>query len=506
MAVAHLIDDGCGVNRLAGAIDGTVGVELGLLHQVSTLVVTVAAAEIHLRRGLVRVGIGEYLLATSFWVGEVALALAVGHEVVGVVFTITDVASDAQVGLGDGLTRRGAHHHVADSVVRLFLGHRVDIGHVIETADNVRRGLRLELNHIHAYGQGTQGHRVFKQFVVGLARVLVLLGVLLHQRQQRLQFLVVLLRTGVQVQVAVGLHLVDLHRHLLQVAQVAQQHLLLTVGQGDAAVDADAELGRRQRLLIIAQGVHLRPRGPLAECLAQIFYPVLRRIVAHTDHTLVALDGQCAGLGQVAIDADQRVEPQQSGLLDVRIVLLQRLQGRQTGSLAITRPRIVVVQRLIVVERIADDAQQVVAEHLAVCPRDDEGLKGVVLHLCQFLAEGGRQFRLFRRHLQRGATPAYLVDHRLVDRLQHLVLLGLAAGFQPLHLRRERVGGDAGLHLRRLQFSLHQLAVGFLALGLLHDLLQHVIRRLGQVLLFRLSRFLPQGRIGLPPHEYWHRQ
>ena len=152
-AVAHLIDGQGGMHRLARSVNTTVGQEQRLLHVRLLAIEVVTRVEVHPGRGLVGVGIGEHLLACPLFVGEIALALAVGHEFQRVVLIIRRIFSDPQPRFRQGLSGGGAHGDIADAAVGLFFGHHVDIGHVIEAAHGLRRRIRRELQHIHTRGE-----------------------------------------------------------------------------------------------------------------------------------------------------------------------------------------------------------------------------------------------------------------------------------------------------------------------------------------------------------------
>ena len=116
----------------------------------------------------------------------------------------------------------------------------------------------------------------------------------------------------------------------------------------------------------------------------------------------------------------------------------------------------------------------------------------IILHPAQLLAELVREHRLLDLHLQTRVRIGETIEYRLPHRLEHLVLRSLTALLHPLHGRLQRVGGDLCHHLGSQQLSLHQLTVGFLLLGLRHNLLQNSILRPRQVLVLRRRRFLPE--------------
>ena len=117
---------------------------------------------------------------------------------------------------------------------------------------------------------------------------------------------------------------------------------------------------------------------------------------------------------------------------------------------------------------------------------------GLVLYLSEFRTKRRRQFRLLGFLLQNGTVISMnSIEHRLIDDSQHLVINTLATGFQRLDSRFQRVGCYTGLYLGVLQLCFHQLTIGLLCGGLVHNLLKHLRHRLGQVFFLCLIYFFP---------------
>ena len=314
IALLRLIDDGGGMHRLTRTIDGTIGIDLGPFAFVISLVVTIAVAEVHLRQGLVAVGIGKHLYPAALGILKKAFALTVGPEVMGVIVLIRGIDLEAHIGLGHWLTRCGTDHHIPDLISRSFFRHHKQVGDVIHPANDLCSGLRTELEHIHADGQALQRQTVLENLIVGLAGK----GIrgkrmchadLRHELQQGLQFLIVLARIGIQVQVAVSVHPIHLHLQLRKVAHFVQIDGLLTHRQGDATVDISSKLRIRQRPLGIFKDIDTAPARPFLRGLAHIPHLLLSRKLLFTTafHIMIAADGQLATLGQVTINLNQRV-------------------------------------------------------------------------------------------------------------------------------------------------------------------------------------------------------
>ena len=170
---------------------------------------------------------------------------------------------------------------------------------------------------------------------------------------------------------------------------------------------------------------------------------------------------------------------------------LHHFQRRQTSSLTITRLFIVIMHLLIGIEFMAYNAQQVVIEKLTVGFHLDERLIGFILHLSQLRAEGCCQLWFLGFLLQDAVHLTNAIEHRLIHRLQYLVVDARTTLLQHLDGRFQRVRRHTGLYLGILQFCLHQLTIGFLRSCLIDNLLKHLRHRLRQVFLLCLIHFLP---------------
>ena len=220
-------------------------------------------------------------------------------------------------------------------------------------------------------------------------------------------------------------------------------------------------------------------------------------------HVVVALDGQFAGLGQVAVEADERVERLDVGGFRILRLALNPLparyfEGRHHGLAATAGFGVVVVQRAELLQRVADHAQHVVVEEVAVAPLGDQRLVVGGLGGGQQLA--GLVVERHRRFVLALQLPVVVVDflqHGGIDGLQTFVGGLAAALLHALNGGLQRVGGDFGHHPAAGQLGGHQVAVLVLLQRLVHNLHQPVVPRAGLVFLGCRVGLFPQRRICL---------
>ena len=200
---------------------------------------------------------------------------------------------------------------------------------------------------------------------------------------------------------------------------------------------------------------------------------------------MIAHDGQLTRLRQVAIFGYQRVD------LGNRTKAID-LGGRDTGRPPVAGLHVEVMEVPVVGEFIADDMQEVVVEDGGIGSPDHERAVSLILDLGELRAEAVGQFRPLDIHLQLGISRRHLIEYGLPHQPQHLVLRVEPVLLHLVHGGLQRVGGYLCHHLGSLQFSLQQLSIGFLLRGLLHNLLKHLILRLGQIFLFCLFHLIPE--------------
>ena len=330
----------------------------------------------------------------------------------------------------------------------------------------------------------------------------------------RLDFLVVRFDVRAQLGVTLQCRLVDAHRQRLDVSERLQPDGLRFLGNAYMLRHLGGKRRTRHVALHVSEPVGTFPVAPLRQRLAQVTDALGYGIVLPV-HQFETLDGQFAGLGQVAIDGYQRIQPLQALSIVFPLSTFHYIYCRQTGCLPVARLRIVFVQPLPGIQLAANHAQQVVIIiGLAVLAGDDEGLIRVCLHLSQHL---GVFHCLLAISLSLAggilAQPTAIVlvhlrQYGIVDGLQRHVLGVSAFHFflQPLHGRQQRVGSHFGLQLRRQQRRLQQLTVvaGFLSLRLY--LLQVFHSGLGQVFVLSLIHLFPQFLICLTEYSHGHEQ
>ena len=162
----HLIKDGVDEDLLTWTVDGTVGIDTGLIDQFLTVIVTVTVVLTQNRTGLIRVCISKDLPATTDILRlEEVFALSVCHHVEHIKCGIGGVFLDVQMGTCDGLARPGTDHHITHALrTRLVFGDGIDIRHEIEATDDLCLGIRLKLQHIHTHGQTLYRESVLEKF------------------------------------------------------------------------------------------------------------------------------------------------------------------------------------------------------------------------------------------------------------------------------------------------------------------------------------------------------
>ena len=102
-------------------------------------------------------------------------------------------------------------------------------------------------------------------------------------------------------------------------------------------------------------------------------------------HIQIALYHSLSSLHEVFIAVDERVHAFQIvGLLHLHpslgSFLAQQLQGRQQRSTAVASLLIIGVKHIVCINLHADEAQQVVVEHLTVHSFHHNGFQGLSLH------------------------------------------------------------------------------------------------------------------------------
>ena len=486
------------MHRLSGAVDGPVSIDFRTPYQTARPVIVVAVAAIQARTGLVAIRIGkDAAVAGDSLCLEDILTLRIRLAIRCFLLVVTHTFLDTQMGTGDGLSRCSTDHHIAHTLTcRQALGNGVDIRHVVQPTNHAGGWHRLELHHIHAHGQPLQGDGILKD-LVGLLSDIRMLLVDDDIRQQGLDSLIALIIHGRLVDIAIGVHAPDFHRERREVAQALQLDRLRLLRQDHGLVIGHIVLRIGHLGLLVAQFVHPGPTAPPCQYILDIIVATGRPVIVIASHIPIVLNGYLTSLGQVAIGLEEGVDFLRRGIsVD--------LGRRNTGRTAVTCLHIVVVQGFILLKFIAHDTQQVVVEDPGIDTPDDEGCIILILHASQLPTESRCQFGLVHRHLQRTVILTDAVEHGLIDDLEYIVLRLFAPLADTVQSRAQRVGGNLRHRLGTLQFGLQQLTVVPALLGLLHDLLQYVIRRLGQVFLLCLRYFLPKGRIRLSEQKQWH--
>ena len=299
-------------------------------------------------------------------------------------------------------------------------------------------------------------------------------------------------------EVAVERCAIHLHGERTDVPDLRQLHFLRLLREDSLLLIGHIELWIDHSLFLVDECMlHPFPGVPLAHRLVDISQscPLVR-----AGYLLISQHGQLTSLWQILIDLDHRVELLCFGIL-------VHLTGCDTGSPAIAHLIIIGMDILeTAIEFIGNHTQHIIVEDICIDAFLHEGVIGLVLHLCQLLTE------LWCQHWRLDVEPQSmilltdLIEHRLIDRLQHHVASSLIARNDALHFRFQRVGRNLSHHLGSQQFCLQQLSVVLTLCSLLHDPLQHLILGLWQVFLRGLCHFLPKGSIRLSKYKQWHHQ
>ena len=342
-----------------------------------------------------------------------------------------------------------------------------------------------------------------------MAAVAACRGQLGQCREQRLQLLIVVGVLRVQVGVAGGIHLVHAQRQTGDVAQPCQTDGLLALRNRDAFWHFGMVRGGHELALPVAQVVHAGPGSPALQCLVDIVPLLLGRGIGVGLHEVVAAQSQLAALHQVLIFADDRVQPLQVatvgvGLQLAGLLLDEQAVGGQQGCAAVAGLYVVVAQHVVALGLVADEAQQVVAEVVAVLAPEHEGVVVGGLHRGQFGGVGQGLGVVFASYflvavfVQPAVVLVDVAQHAVVDGLQGHVGAGRRLGsLQAFHHGRQRVGRHLAQRTGFLQLRLQQLAVGVFLFGFRCNLAQHLLLRLRQVFFLGVAHLFPQAGIGL---------
>ena len=514
---AGLVDDGCHVDGLPRAVDAAVGIEVDGGFPVVVAIVAVVAVQTDGVEAVVVLGRGEHLIRVALGL-RVVEQLALLVAAVGFPYLFGPVPR-LQRGTADGLSRLAVHHHEARLVAGLCLADDGEVAHVEQPAQHHRLAIlepvRLprELEHVDAGGQVANGHGVAKLLVGLMTAVPALLRQLGQRREPVLQLGKVLVARHRGLFVARQVGLADAQRQLAEVAQVVQLHLLLLCGAQQLVLHAHVELRARHFQLGIAQHVHGRPLGPASHRLVNVGIALGLRGTAVVVHVVIALKGQLCRHVQVAILPDERVNLLYVWRLlplAIRAVLPQLPECRQAGRRAVAGADVVAVGHFIVVQRAADEAQQVVAEAAAAVAVGHQRVEGPGLGLCQQHGVGQCHGAVLLLALAgRVAEPPVVLvvdsaQHGGIDGTQAFVSGAAQLLLHAAHHGLQRVGRYAHLHVGNGEPRLQQVAPLLVAEGFDGYLLRLVNHLLGQVLLVGLLQLFPHLLVTLSKHRHRH--
>ena len=153
IAVEHVILNGRGMNGLPWTIDSPIGIDHRFARLPTSVVdIVIPQVMVHFRTGLIVIGRGKEIRMSVVRLEE-ALAFRICGQVTDSLVIHARSFADAHLGVGDGLSCRGLHHHNADPLIRLRFRHHKHVGHIIQATGHLGSRLCGELQHIHADGQ-----------------------------------------------------------------------------------------------------------------------------------------------------------------------------------------------------------------------------------------------------------------------------------------------------------------------------------------------------------------
>ena len=192
----------------------------------------------------------------------------------------------------------------------------------------------------------------------------------------------------IDVGVTIDIELIDIQRERLQVAHLLQHQSARLIRHDDHTVEGEIQFWTRQLLFLIAQIVHALPIAPLAKCLTGKG----KALFAITSgHPVIAEDGDLASLRQITILTEQRID-------ELYLLVAKRMRSHDTSRTTVASLLVIAIKGVILTQLIANDAQEVATEDLAITALNHKGHILFLLDLCQLAAELVGQFRLI--HLE----------------------------------------------------------------------------------------------------------
>ena len=126
---------------LSWTIDGAIGINHHLTRLPRAVVVIAIPCVSNLfRTGLVGIGIGKDICPPVIRLEE-ALALRIRRQLMYFLSGQTRFLTDTHLRIGNGLSCRGLHHHIACRLVWLSLPHHINVGHEIQHTSHRSVGL-----------------------------------------------------------------------------------------------------------------------------------------------------------------------------------------------------------------------------------------------------------------------------------------------------------------------------------------------------------------------------
>ena len=285
--------------------------------------------------------------------------------------------------------------HVAHLLAGQLLGKEEQTAHV----ENVALGpeallVARGLYQIDSRSQPRQLQRVLVFLAVGARSVLLAHGDgLLVAHNQWYNLAVTIVRTYIERSRSVGVQPPQGDGKGTRVAQSVRLNLGGRVGKHHFALGPQVEAGSREPLLRGAHYVHVAPFGPFGYDFLTVLILGFGRLVVHRAHRLIARYGYVGHFGHVGVGCHQRVAALEQPVAKQVVVVLSHLKVEHAGSTAVAVGQIVVAYLLFAAQLVADDVQQVVAEHLAVLSGLDKRLivavvvRGQRVHVGQGLGQ-----------------------------------------------------------------------------------------------------------------------
>ena len=218
-------------------------------------------------------------------------------------FSVRDIFYDSS---RNRLSCRSIHHHMAHLAVRQSQRHYMKIGYKINSLGLFQRlSVRVELHEIHTHGQPIHDNAVRVLLVCFLISIPERPHKDILSLYHTAQLIVSLVSHGFRF--GRNIQQTHLHREFTDISYAGQIHLARSSRYIRIIHEVGAKGRIRQPFAHITQFGERLPAFPFVQSIVYIVYLLLYGEAV--THKLIAFAGKFAGLRQVAIGVDKRVEP-----------------------------------------------------------------------------------------------------------------------------------------------------------------------------------------------------